>query len=162
MYQMAVDASQAVARRLGLPTWTGGSTGLMQAANYGALNEGRESIGVPMGGQELAGKEQTAWKAHTRTFPVTSYAVRIPLLMGDKNALIALPGTMGTLQEVAVTLAAMNDPGNSKAPLVFYCTEFYSGLFNLIQSLPLPQSVKSRVRMVNSPEELVRLVQDLR
>lgn len=81
---------------------TGGYGGLMAAVSRGAHGKGGHIIGLPMRAWE--GLEPNRWNAELRW--ADSYATRLGHLL-NCDAVIALPGGVGTLSEMAIVWASI-------------------------------------------------------
>src|SRR5947209_3445551 len=91
---------------------TGGYGGLMAAVSRGAHEKGGHVIGLPM--QHWDGIKPNQWNADLRW--ATDYGTRINHIL-HCDAVIALPGGVGTLAEMAMVWAAIQTEGRS-VPLV--------------------------------------------
>jgi uncharacterized protein (TIGR00730 family) len=109
--------AERLGRALAAEHWvvvTGGYGGLMGAASAGAAAAGGHTVGLPMTGwKHLAPHESNAelrWAA--------DYAERLRLLLAA-DAVVALPGGIGTLSEAAIVwAAAQTEPAASHLLLV--------------------------------------------
>jgi uncharacterized protein (TIGR00730 family) len=139
----------------GLPIVTGGAHGFMKVANAAATDAGGVSIGIPMTGRKrLASEKFVASEVQTLTISTTDYSARIPLLLHMNKYVVVMPGGQGTMQEVGTAFfkAAMETHQDQK--IIFVAKDFYGPLFNLLQSSSLPESMKSRLYLVDSPEQV--------
>ncbi len=91
---------------------TGGYGGLMAAVSHGAHEKGGRVIGLPM--QHWAGIKPNQWNIDLRWSG--NYGTRMNHIL-HCDAVIALPGGVGTLSEMAVVWAASQTEG-STLPLV--------------------------------------------
>jgi hypothetical protein len=98
-YRLAFDVGAAVAR-LGFTVMTGGGPGLMEAANRGARAAGGRSVGCNI---ELP-REQKPNAYLDRSVTCRYFFVRKVLLFKYSYAFVALPGGLGTLDELSEAL----------------------------------------------------------
>jgi predicted Rossmann-fold nucleotide-binding protein len=132
---------------------TGGAGGFMEVANSGAMSVGGVSVGIPMGGVDGPSDERSRFsEVHTLTLPVSDYSTRIPLLLHEKSRVYVAPGRSGTMREVAVTLLEMMKTESRDMELGFLGQSFYAPLTAIVRSLPLPDAIKGRIRLVDSGE----------
>ncbi len=98
-YQRACEVGGAIAR-LGFTVMTGGGPGLMEAANRGAREAGGRSVGCNI---ELP-LEQQPNPFLDRSVTCRYFFVRKVLLFKYSYAFVALPGGLGTLDELSEAL----------------------------------------------------------
>ena len=91
---------------------TGGYSGLMAAVSRGAHEMGGRVIGLPM--QHWTGIKPNRWNADLRWS--SNYGTRLNHFL-HCDGLIALPGGVGTLSEIAIVWAASQTEGRA-LPLV--------------------------------------------
>jgi uncharacterized protein (TIGR00730 family) len=102
---------------------TGGGTGIMQAANCGALkNEQTMSIGIGIKGFE---DKNACMKQYIE---VDQLYIRKWLLMRYSMAFVIFPGGYGTLDELAELLTLMKIKKLHPAPIVLIGTKYWQGL----------------------------------
>lgn len=93
---------------------TGGYGGLMGATASGASAAGGHTVGLPMS----AWTHLTPHESHAEVRWAADYAERLRMLMAA-DAVVALPGGIGTLSEAAmVWAAAQTEPGAAQLVLV--------------------------------------------
>ncbi|OMP04312.1 Cytokinin riboside 5'-monophosphate phosphoribohydrolase LOG [Corchorus olitorius] len=145
-YSQTLELAQEIARLLDCTTWTGAGPGLMDAAIKGALQAGK-----PVGGLKIdreAG-EWTTSKFHpylpsetyltcrffsARKHGLVDAAVRSS--KSEKTAVVALPGGVGTLDEMFEILALIQlQRIGSELPVPFIVMNydsFYAKLFDFL------------------------------
>ncbi|KNA16106.1 hypothetical protein SOVF_092240 [Spinacia oleracea] len=143
-YREALELSREVANLLDCTTWTGAGPGLMDAAIKGALQAGK-----PVGGFKIE-KEAGQWSStgshpylpHDTYLTCRFFSARkhgfvdaaVRNSPSDRTAIIALPGGIGTLDEIfeILTLIQLQRIG-SQLPvpfLVMNYDEYYSKLLD--------------------------------
>ncbi|XP_010557514.1 PREDICTED: probable cytokinin riboside 5'-monophosphate phosphoribohydrolase LOGL3 isoform X2 [Tarenaya hassleriana] len=178
-YLQAQDLSREVAKLLDCTTWSGAGPGLMDAVTKGALE-----IGKPVGGIKIdkeAG-EWTASKFHPYLPPQNYHTCRffsarkhglvdavIRNSVSDRTAVIALPGGIGTLDEMFEILALIQlERIGSELPvpfLVMNYDSFYSKLFEFLDSCEnrgtlSKGEINSLWRICNSNHEALTFLAD--
>ncbi|KAL6999172.1 hypothetical protein U1Q18_000332 [Sarracenia purpurea var. burkii] len=145
-YLRALELGREIANLLHCTSWTGAGPGLMDAATKGALQAGK-----PVGGFKI-GKEAGEWKAtnfhpylpsetyftcrffSARKHGLVDAAVRRK--RSDRTAVVALPGGIGTLDEVFEILALIQlERMGSELPVPFLLMNydcFYSKLLEFL------------------------------
>lgn len=114
-YMQALELGKEIAKLLDCTSWSGAGPGLMDAATKGALEAGK-----PVGGFKI-GKEAGEWTASNfhpylpsetyltcRFFSARKHGLVDAVVRSsscDKTAVVALPGGIGTLDEVFEILA---------------------------------------------------------
>ncbi|KAF1879671.1 hypothetical protein Lal_00033329 [Lupinus albus] len=136
----------SIANLLDCTTWSGAGPGLMDAVTQGALLAGK-----PVGGFKI-GKEAGEWKSSNyhpylpsenyftcRFFSARKHGLVDAIVRNnsfDKTAVVALPGGIGTLDEVFEILALIQlDRIGSKLPIPFMLMNydsFYSKLLDFL------------------------------
>ncbi|KAM0997360.1 hypothetical protein ACFX13_007333 [Malus domestica] len=140
-YSKTLELSTEIANLLGCTSWTGAGPGLMDAATKGALRAGKS-----VGGFKI-GKEAGEWTAsnyHPYLPSEVFFSARKHGLVdavvrsssSERTAVVALPGGIGTLDEVFEILALIQlERIGSKLPvplLLMNYDSFYSKLLNFL------------------------------
>ena len=112
-YALARDVGAAVTR-VGFTVMTGGGPGLMEAANRGAREAGGRSVGCNI---ELP-FEQAPNEYLDRSVTCHYFFVRKVLLFKYSYAFIALPGGLGTLDELTEALTLVQTGKIANFPIV--------------------------------------------
>lgn len=138
---------------------TGGAGGFMKVANRAAFKAGGISIGIQLGGiHRLLTELHLSDPYQTLTVNVPGYEFRIPLLLQDRNIVMLAPGGRGTMKELAVTCvkyaAALNESVDESPWILLLGKEYYHPLFSWFQDLPLPNTFKKKLRLMNSIKDL--------
>lgn len=129
----AVETGIAIAKREAKLIFGGSAMGLMRAVADAALDNGADVLGVmPEFMKEVEWNydrltsEQMMW--------TSSLATRKDVLIGDADAIIVLPGAVGTLEELGEALS-LKRLGRFFAPIVLVNVEgFYDSLDQWLQS----------------------------
>ncbi len=139
--------------RAGFVVVTGGYSGLMAAVSRGAHEQGGFAIGLPM--QHWSTVTPNTWNADLRWS--RDYGTRLNHILRCA-AIIALPGGVGTLSELAVAWAASQTEKQAQ-PLVLL-GECWPPLIAAMRThLVIGNSDLDLLRFAATPEEAVREVQ---
>lgn len=156
-YAMAREVGTELARA-GFVTLTGGGPGVMEAANRGAHEAGGASMGLNI----ILPEEQAPNPFVEKSLEFHYFFARKVCLVKYSCAFIALPGGLGTLDELfeAATLIQCHKIG--PFPLILMGSEFWKGLVHFVRFM-IKQGVfrANEVgfgRITNSPQEAVELV----
>ncbi|HET6543431.1 MAG TPA: TIGR00730 family Rossman fold protein [Chryseolinea sp.] len=144
--------------KAGFTVLTGGGPGAMEAANRGAHEAGGPTYGLNI----KLPHEQQPNPYVTDSFEFNYFFVRKVMLVKYSCAFIAVPGGLGTLDELfeAATLIQCQKIG--PFPLILVGQEFWTGLRDFV-SFMASQGVFTEQeigfsRIVDTPEEAVELV----
>jgi uncharacterized protein (TIGR00725 family) len=132
---------------------TGGYGGLMAAVSRGAHEKGGNVIGLPM--QHWAGIAPNRWNATLRWS--TDYGTRINHIIGC-DAVIALPGGVGTLAELMIAWSASQTEGRA-LPLVLLGDCWPPIIKSIRENLIVSDVDIDLLRFATSPEEALREIQ---
>lgn len=132
---------------------TGGYGGLMAAVSRGAHEKGGSVIGLPM--QHWQGIAPNRWNAALRW--ATDYGTRINHFLRC-DAVIALPGGVGTLSELAVAWSASQTEGRA-FPLVLLGDCWPPVVAAIRENLVVSDVDLNLLRFAASPEEALREIQ---
>lgn len=134
----------------GFAIMTGGYGGLMAAVSRGAREMGGHVIGLPM--QHWAGIEPNAWNVDLRWSG--NYGTRLNHIL-HCDAVIALPGGVGTLSEMAIVWAASQTEARA-LPLVLLGDCWPPVIQSFREHLVVNDLDLNLLRFATSPEEAVR------
>ena len=116
---------------LGFTVMTGGGPGLMEAANRGAKDAGGRSVGCNI----VLPVEQSPNPYLDRWVTCRHFFVRKVLLFKYSYAFVALPGGVGTMDEVFEALTLVQTRKIDRFPIVLIGTTYWSPLRDLLQRL---------------------------
>jgi len=129
-YRLACDVGGAVAR-LGFTVMTGGGPGLMEAANRGAREAGGRSVGCNI---ELP-REQQPNPYLDRSVTCRYFFVRKVLLFKYSYAFVALPGGLGTLDELSEALTLIQTGKIRDFPVVLIGCAYWQPFRDMLQAM---------------------------
>jgi uncharacterized protein (TIGR00730 family) len=129
-YPIAQDLGRRVSQ-LGFTVMTGGGPGLMEAANRGAQEAGGRSIGCNI---ELP-HEQDPNPYLDRYVTCHYFFVRKVLLFKYSYAFIALPGGLGTLDELCEALTLIQTGKIQNYPVVLVGVEYWKPFIALLREM---------------------------
>jgi uncharacterized protein (TIGR00730 family) len=116
---------------MGFTVMTGGGPGLMEAANRGARDAGGNSVGCNI---ELP-HEQDVNPYVDRHVTCHYFFVRKVLLFKYSYAFIALPGGLGTLDELAEALTLIQTRKIQNYPVVLIGVEYWAPFMALLEEM---------------------------
>src|SRR6187399_437236 len=129
-YEVARGVGRGLAER-GFTVMTGGGPGLMEAANRGARDAGGTSVGCNI---ELP-HEQDANRYLDRYVTCHYFFVRKVLLFKYSYAFVALPGGLGTLDELCEALTLIQTRKIQNYPVVLLGVEYWAPFIALLQEM---------------------------
>jgi len=160
-YAIAREVGRGLAR-CGFTVVTGGGPGIMEAANRGAREAGGRSIGCNI---ELP-QEQKPNAYLDRWITFRHFFVRKVMLVKYSYAFIALPGGLGTLDEIFETATLIQTHKICDFPLVLIVKDFWRPLVDFLHG-PLERLAvidpadADRLVVVDSAVEAVTAVRDV-
>jgi uncharacterized protein (TIGR00730 family) len=129
-YALAREIGDRVAR-LGFTVMTGGGPGLMEAANRGAREAGGHSVGCNI---ELP-LEQAPNAYLDRYVTCHYFFVRKVLLFKYSYAFVALPGGLGTLDELTEALTLIQTGKIHEYPVILIGTSYWQPFVALLREM---------------------------
>ena len=128
VYNDAKELSARLAKK-GFAIITGGSAGVMEAANQGAFEAGGASIGLNI---ELP-MEQTTNKYTTEALAFKHFFVRKVMLTFASEVYIYFPGGFGTLDEFTEIATLVQTKKIRRVPIVLYNREYWEPFTKLFE-----------------------------
>src|SRR6478609_8371472 len=147
-YQLGRAVGRGLAR-LGFTVMTGGGPGLMEAANRGAREAGGASVGCNI---ELP-QEQQPNPYLDRWIGCRYFFVRKVLLFKYSYAFIALPGGLGTLDELTEALTLVQTGKIQQFPIVLFGTDYWLPFTRVLQQM-------ARVGTISAADAAMAFVTD--
>jgi len=145
--------------KLGFAIVTGGGGGVMEAANKGALEAGVASIGINI---EIP-VEQVHNAFTTKELTFSHFFVRKIMLVKYAIAFIAMPGGLGTLDELTEVLTLIQTRKIKPFPVVLYDDDYWKGFLDWLCNFAMARKYISEedlhlVRVCRTPDEVVDTV----
>lgn len=129
-YKAAEELAGRLSRR-GFAVVTGGSSGVMQAANKGAFQAGGASVGLNINLSD----NQTYNPYLTEKFLFDHFFVRKVMLTYSSEAYVYFPGGFGTLDEFFEILTLVQTKKIRAVPIILYGKEFWEPLLAVIENV---------------------------
>lgn len=147
--------------RAGFTVMTGGGPGIMEAANRGARDAGARSIGCNIQLPE----EQKPNPYLDRFIVFRHFFVRKLMLLKYSYAFVAMPGGLGTLDEIFETAVLIQTAKMKDFPLVLIGVDYWKPLLDFLRAGPMQEGAidaldLNRLLLTDSPEEATALIRD--
>ena len=134
IYKNANELAGRLAKK-GFAVITGGSSGIMQAANKGAFEVGGDSIGLNIRLQD----EQKYNPYLTEKFIFDHFFVRKVMLAYASEVYVYFPGGFGTLDEFFEMVTLVQTKKIRKVPIVLFGKKYWEPLLAFIEKTLLKQ-----------------------
>jgi uncharacterized protein (TIGR00730 family) len=140
---------------------TGGGPGIMSAANKGATEAGGLSVGL---GIELPFEQgMNPWVDLGVNFRY--FFARKTMFVKYAEGFVVLPGGFGTFDELFEALTLVQTHKVTEFPIVLVGTDYWQGLLDWLRGPVLERGMIREadldlIRLVDDPEEAVRIVRD--
>jgi len=128
VYKNAADLAGRLAKK-GFAIITGGSSGVMQAANKGAFDAGGASVGLNINMPDL----QTYNHYLTEKFGFEHFFVRKVMLTYASEVYVYFPGGFGTLDEFFEIVTLVQSKKIRNVPIVLFGREYWEPLLAFIE-----------------------------
>jgi len=160
-YRSAVETARLLAQA-GFGIITGGGPGIMEAANKGAQEGGKLSIGLPV--ESLAGEPPNQFQDLSLEFRY--FVARKTMFITHAEAMVVFPGGFGTLDELFEALVLVQTRKVHTFPIILFGTAFWNGLLTWIRDV-LAIDAKTidpgdfdLFCLTDGPQEVVRIVEE--
>jgi uncharacterized protein (TIGR00730 family) len=158
MYLAAQETSRLLAED-GFEIITGGGPGIMEAANKGAFEAGKVSVGCNI---ELP-FEQVPNPYLTKSLTFKYFMVRKTMFIKYSNAYIIFPGGFGTMDELFEALTLIQTRKIRNFPVVLFGSQYWRGLLSWITSTMLNEkNINSEdlglIHLTDSPKDAVDFI----
>ncbi len=158
MYEAARETSRLLAEN-GFEIITGGGPGIMEAANRGAFEAGKVSVGCNI---ELP-FEQSANPYQTKSLSFKYFFVRKTMFIKYSNAYVIFPGGFGTMDELFEALTLIQTKKIRNFPVVLFGSQYWRGLLAWLTSTMLNEKNISDddlglIHLTDSPKDAVEFI----
>jgi uncharacterized protein (TIGR00730 family) len=159
LYAQTVESARQLGK-LGFSIVTGGGPGVMEAANKGALEAGVTSVGLNI---ELP-EEQPCNAYTTKSITFHHFFVRKVMLVKYAIAFVAMPGGLGTLDELTEVLTLIQTHKIKPFPVIIFDSQYWKGFIDWLESTVLAKGCISQedldlLIVCDQPEEVIEAVQ---
>ena len=159
-YEKAREVGKAIAE-MGFTTLTGGGPGIMEAANRGAFEAGGKSVGCNI----VLPFEQHPNPYVQTTVNIRYFFVRKMLLEKYSYAFVAMPGGIGTLDEIFETAVLIQTGKLREFPFVLMGKSFWTPLLDYLRDTLLAAGTidtadVARWLVTDSTEEAVKYIRE--
>lgn len=158
----AYQAARETARQLatnGFSIITGGGPGIMEAANWGAVEGGGRSVGCNI---ELP--HEQAMNAYVQVaINFRYFFVRKTMFVKYAEGFVIFPGGFGTMDELFEALTLIQTGKVQHFPILLFGTAYWSSLLDWIKATMLAEGKISPadfdlIRVTDSPEEICSVI----
>ncbi len=158
MYEAAREVGGLLAKA-GFEIITGGGPGVMEAANRGAFEAGKVSVGCNI---ELP-FEQMPNPYLTKSLSFKYFFVRKTMFIKYSNAYIIFPGGFGTMDELFEALTLIQTRKIRNFPVVLFGSQYWRGLLAWLTSTMLNEKNISPedlglIHLTDSPKDAVDFI----
>jgi len=139
---------------------TGGSGGIMAAANKGAAQAGGKSIGLNI----ILPFEQKPNPYANVALDFNYFFIRKLMFVKYATAYVIMPGGFGTLDELFEAVTLIQTHRIKPLPVIMVGTDYWSGLIEWVKDRMLKEKMISPehidiLQVMDSPEEVVKAVE---
>ncbi|MGI8787562.1 MAG: TIGR00730 family Rossman fold protein [Pyrinomonadaceae bacterium] len=159
VYYNAARETAKLLAEAGFEIITGGGPGIMEAANRGASDAKKVSVGCNI---ELP-FEQSANPYLTKSLTFKYFFVRKTVFIKYSNAYVIFPGGFGTMDELFEALTLIQTRKIRNFPVVMFGSQYWRGLLAWITSTMLNEkNINSEdlglIHLTDSPKEAVEFI----
>lgn len=160
-YYEKTRETAALFGKSGYTVITGGGGGLMEAANKGASEAGARSVGLSI----KLPFEPDANPYVDTCVEFDYFFVRKVMFLKYGQAVIIMPGGVGTLDEFFETVTLIQTKRIRQVPVVLFDSRYWSGLMDWIKARLLSEQMMSPqdlslFRVVDEPAEALEIVEN--
>ncbi|MEM1215741.1 MAG: TIGR00730 family Rossman fold protein [Bacteroidota bacterium] len=162
-YQLAADIAAALTDE-GYGIITGGGPGIMEAGNKGAKERNGKSVGLNI---ELPFEQgSNPFVDHDKDINFQYFFIRKVMFVKYAQAFVAMPGGMGTLDELFETITLVQTGKITPVPIILVGSDFWGGLRNWIQEVMLDREANispgdmDLLPIVDTPEEVIQIINE--
>ncbi|OQX86818.1 MAG: Rossman fold protein, TIGR00730 family [Candidatus Omnitrophica bacterium 4484_70.2] len=157
-YKLAYRTAKLLANN-GYDIITGAGPGIMEAANKGAFETKRKSVGLNI----LIPEQQTPNPYVNYLLEFRYFFVRKVIFVKYSCAFVVLPGGFGTLDELFEAVALIQTHRVEPFPVVLMNRNFWGGLLDwfkqvLLQKGTILKKDFSLLKVVDEPQEVVKII----
>jgi len=162
-YKLAEQTASQVAQA-GFAVITGGGSGIMEAANKGALQAGGRSIGLNI---ELP-MEQIPNEYQNLSMQFKYFFCRKVMFLKYAHGFIVFPGGYGTMDEFSESLVLIQTLRQAFFPVILMGSDYWAGLLDWMRNTMLGEYnyISPRdldfFKVVDEPELAVKIIVDFR
>jgi len=158
MYEAARETARLLAEN-GFEIITGGGPGIMEAANRGAFEAGKVSVGCNI---ELP-FEQLPNPYQNKSLSFKYFFVRKTMFIKYSNAYVIFPGGFGTMDELFEALTLIQTRKIRNFPVVLFGSQYWQGMLQWITSMMLNEGNISSddlglIHLTDSPKDAVEFI----
>jgi uncharacterized protein (TIGR00730 family) len=142
-YALGRDVGRRIAE-LGFTVMTGGGPGLMEAANRGARDAGGRSVGcnIKLPLEQAPNRYLDGWVTCRHFF------VRKVLLFKYSYAFVALPGGVGTIDELFEAFTLIQTGKINRFPMILIGTAYWQPLIDLLERMVIDGAITEAERQL--------------
>lgn len=158
-YYLAARETGKLLAEAGFEVITGGGPGIMEAANRGAFEAGKTSVGCNI---ELPFEQQPN-PYQTRFLSFKYFFVRKTMFIKYSNAYVIFPGGFGTMDELFEALTLIQTRKIRNFPVVLFGSQYWRGLLAWLTSTMLNEkNINSQdlglMHLTDSPKDAVDFI----
>lgn len=161
-YRKARNLAAKIVRELGYAVLTGGSAGIMEAANRGAFEAGGESVGLNI----KLPKRQKLNQYTTASIEFSYFFVRKVALSFASEAYLFFPGGFGTLDEFFELVTLIQTHKIRRVPIFLIGKDYWEPLnaFIMENIFELHRAIDQKdlgiYRITNNDEEIINAIRN--
>ena len=162
-YLLATEIGRKLVRS-GYGVITGGGSGIMEAGNKGAHEEGGVSVGLNMNLPHE--QHHNPYISPETSLEFDYFFVRKVMFMKYSQGYIVLPGGFGTLDELFEAITLIQTSKSKRFPIVLVRSAFWNGLMDWIKAVLLEQNATisakdlDLIHVVDTADEAVAIMDD--